>query len=84
MNVVNTFDIFSYTPKRFFNSSFVVAERYTPGVGKTRREDLVKREVIHLLCKGPSTFSELEKRLSEDPNEKTGLESVIRDVATFR
>lgn len=60
------------------------AERYTPGVGNCKREDLIKREVIHLLCKGPSTFSDLEKRLSEDPNEKTGLESVIKKVANFR
>lgn len=64
--------------------TIVLGERWVPGVGDVTREDEIRREVIHILCKGPTPYSKLDKNLPEDHLEKTGLENVIRNVADFR
>lgn len=62
----------------------LVAERYTLGVGRVSKEEIIRKEVIQLLCIEPMAHSQLSKMLPEDPNYETGLEAVIHQVATFR
>ncbi|XP_078001009.1 E3 ubiquitin-protein ligase UBR2-like [Glandiceps talaboti] len=62
----------------------ILGERYTDGIGNVTYEDRVQREVIHQLCVGPMSHSELAKALPEDHNHETGLENVIATVATFK
>lgn len=66
------------------NTVRFIGERWVPGVGEATKEDAIRREVIHMLCKGPAPYSKLDKNLPEDHLEKTGLEQVIRSVADFR
>lgn len=62
----------------------LVGERYTPGVGDISVEDMVRKEIIQLLCVEPMSHSALNKALPEDVNHETGLEKVIDQVATFK
>ncbi|GCC35536.1 hypothetical protein chiPu_0014021 [Chiloscyllium punctatum] len=62
----------------------VVGERYFPGVGHVKKDDVTLREVIHLLCIEPMPHSELAQSLPENENNETGLENVIHQVATFK
>ncbi|XP_072425540.1 E3 ubiquitin-protein ligase UBR1 isoform X1 [Chiloscyllium punctatum] len=62
----------------------VVGERYVPGVGHVKKDDVTLREVIHLLCIEPMPHSELAQSLPENENNETGLENVIHQVATFK
>ncbi|XP_048393035.2 E3 ubiquitin-protein ligase UBR1 isoform X2 [Stegostoma tigrinum] len=62
----------------------VIGERYVPGVGHVKKDDVTLREVIHLLCIEPMPHSELAKSLPENENNETGLENVIHQVATFK
>ncbi|XP_048456442.1 E3 ubiquitin-protein ligase UBR1 [Rhincodon typus] len=63
---------------------FSRGERYVPGVGHVKKDDVTLREVIHLLCIEPMPHSELAKSLPENENNETGLENVIHQVATFK
>ena len=45
--------------------------------------ECTRREVIHSLCTGAKTHSEMLKTLVEDANHETGLEGVIDAVADF-
>uniref|UniRef100_A0A8B9FJ00 E3 ubiquitin-protein ligase n=1 Tax=Amazona collaria TaxID=241587 RepID=A0A8B9FJ00_9PSIT len=63
---------------------YVVGERYVPGVSNVTKEDLIMREIIHLLCIEPMAHSAITKSLPENENNETGLESVIDKVATFK
>ena len=62
----------------------ILGERYTPGVGDVGMEDMVRKEIIQLLCVEPMSHSILNKSLPEDVNHETGLEKVIDQVATFK
>ncbi|XP_052273758.1 E3 ubiquitin-protein ligase UBR2-like isoform X2 [Dreissena polymorpha] len=62
----------------------ILGERFIAGVGEVSKEDIVRREVIHQLCISPLAHSELAKALPEDTNHETGLENVVKDVATFK
>ncbi|XP_043930148.1 E3 ubiquitin-protein ligase UBR1 [Protopterus annectens] len=62
----------------------IVGERYNIGVSHVTKDDIIMREIIHLLCIEPMSHSELTKALPEDENHETGLEKVIQKVATFR
>jgi len=62
----------------------VVHFRYIPGVGQVTNVDTLRREVIHLLCEEPMTYSALVKALSDDGNEENGLEKVIESLAVFK
>ena len=44
----------------------VIGERYTPGVGDITNEDMVRKEIIQLLCVEPMSHSALKKALPED------------------
>ncbi|VDO99734.1 unnamed protein product [Soboliphyme baturini] len=59
-------------------------QRFIVGVGKVECSEAVRKEIIHLLCRKPMTFSKLERHLPEDPFDKTGLEDVINSVAIFK
>ncbi|KAM6335570.1 E3 ubiquitin-protein ligase UBR1 isoform 2-T2 [Podargus strigoides] len=63
---------------------YVVGERYVPGVSNVTKEDVIMREIIHLLCIEPMAHSAITKSLPENENNETGLESVIDKVATFK
>ncbi|KAK0428625.1 hypothetical protein QR680_010912 [Steinernema hermaphroditum] len=41
----------------------ICMERYGPGVGLTSRKEMLKHEIIHLLCAGPMQFSKIDKVL---------------------
>uniref|UniRef100_A0A914X7B7 E3 ubiquitin-protein ligase n=1 Tax=Plectus sambesii TaxID=2011161 RepID=A0A914X7B7_9BILA len=63
----------------------LVGERWTPGVGQTTREDLLRREVLHILCTGPKPFSKIEHHIPDDPLiEKLSLDEVVRAIGDFR
>merc|ERR1711881_182632 len=55
----------------------IIGERFTPGVGDIVTEDMVRKEIIQLLCVEPMSHSALNKALPEDVNHETGLEKVI-------
>ncbi|XP_038596898.1 E3 ubiquitin-protein ligase UBR1 [Tachyglossus aculeatus] len=63
---------------------YVVGERYVPGVGNVSKEEVVTREIIHLLCIEPMAHSAIAKALPENENNETGLDQVIDRVATFK
>uniref|UniRef100_A0A8C4XR57 E3 ubiquitin-protein ligase n=1 Tax=Falco tinnunculus TaxID=100819 RepID=A0A8C4XR57_FALTI len=63
---------------------YVVGERYVPGVSNVTKEDVIMREIIHLLCIEPMAHSAITKSLPENENNETGLEKVIDKVATFK
>uniref|UniRef100_A0A663E5K0 E3 ubiquitin-protein ligase n=1 Tax=Aquila chrysaetos chrysaetos TaxID=223781 RepID=A0A663E5K0_AQUCH len=62
----------------------VNGERYVPGVSNVTKEDVIMREIIHLLCIEPMAHSAITKSLPENENNETGLENVIDKVATFK
>uniref|UniRef100_A0A4W5RUJ6 E3 ubiquitin-protein ligase n=1 Tax=Hucho hucho TaxID=62062 RepID=A0A4W5RUJ6_9TELE len=62
----------------------IVGERYVPGISHVTKEDVMMREVIHLLCIQPMAHSSLVKGLPENESHETGLETVIPKVATFK
>ena len=62
----------------------LVSERHSPGVGRVTVEDMVRQEIVQLLCVEPMSHSALNKALPEDVNHETGLERVIDQVATFK
>ena len=55
-------------------------ERHSPGIGRGGVEDMVRQEVVQLLCVEPMSHSALNKALPEDVNHETGLERVIDQV----
>ncbi|NWW52120.1 UBR1 ligase, partial [Pedionomus torquatus] len=63
---------------------YVVGERYVPGVSDVTKEDIIMREIIHLLCIEPMAHSAITESLPENENNETGLENVIGKVATFK
>ena len=62
----------------------LVGERFSPGVGQVTMEEMVRKEIVQLLCVEPMSHSALNKSLPEDVNHETGLEKVIGQVATFK
>uniref|UniRef100_A0A8D2MLS7 E3 ubiquitin-protein ligase n=1 Tax=Zonotrichia albicollis TaxID=44394 RepID=A0A8D2MLS7_ZONAL len=63
---------------------YVVGERYVPGISNVTKEDVIMREIIHLLCIEPMAHSAITKSLPENESNETGLENVIDKVATFK
>uniref|UniRef100_A0A8C9L1P9 E3 ubiquitin-protein ligase n=1 Tax=Pavo cristatus TaxID=9049 RepID=A0A8C9L1P9_PAVCR len=45
---------------------YVVGERYVPGVSNVTKEDVIMREIIHLLCIEPMAHSAITKSLPEN------------------
>uniref|UniRef100_A0A8C5UFG4 E3 ubiquitin-protein ligase n=1 Tax=Malurus cyaneus samueli TaxID=2593467 RepID=A0A8C5UFG4_9PASS len=62
----------------------LTGERYVPGISNVTKEDVIMREIIHLLCIEPMAHSAITKSLPENENNETGLENVIDKVATFK
>ncbi|KAF3701229.1 E3 ubiquitin-protein ligase UBR1 [Channa argus] len=62
----------------------IIGERYVPGISHVTEEDVIMREVIHLLCIEPMAHSSLVKGLPENESRETCLESVLAKVATFK
>ncbi|XP_066487271.1 E3 ubiquitin-protein ligase UBR1 isoform X2 [Tiliqua scincoides] len=63
---------------------YIVGERYVPGVSDVTRDEVIKREITHLLCIEPMAHSAIAKSLPKDENSETGLERVIHTVAIFK
>ncbi|KAH0503276.1 E3 ubiquitin-protein ligase UBR1, partial [Microtus ochrogaster] len=63
---------------------YIVGERYVPGVGNITKEEVIMREITHLLCIEPMPHSAIARNLPENENNETGLENVINKVATFK
>uniref|UniRef100_A0A7E4W1J9 E3 ubiquitin-protein ligase n=1 Tax=Panagrellus redivivus TaxID=6233 RepID=A0A7E4W1J9_PANRE len=66
---------------------YIFMERYVHGIGKCTRAEALEREVVHLLCTGPTTFSSIEKTFKRilEPNLKSiELEAAVQRVADFR
>ena len=62
----------------------IVSERYIPGIGQVTSEDSTRRDIIHLLCEEPMSHSALSKSLAEDIHRETGMDKVVKSVATFK
>ena len=62
----------------------ILGERFIPGMGDVGVEDMVRKEIVQLLCVEPMSHSILNKALPEDVNHETGLEKVIDQVATLK
>lgn len=54
----------------------IVGERYRVGVGQVKEEDVIKHEIIQLLCVGPLTRSEITQKLSVMDNELDCIKAV--------
>lgn len=55
----------SYLP--FFSFWFILTgERYVPGISNVTKEDVIMREIIHLLCIEPMAHSAITKSLPEN------------------
>lgn len=61
---------------------YAVVHRRTPGVGETTLAAAARAEVVHILCEGRTSFSQLQKRIPPSMEEPTLLEAVLKDVAT--
>ncbi|KAF6024218.1 UBR2 [Bugula neritina] len=61
----------------------ILGERYVEGVGKVTPQQIVQREIIHLLAISRSSHSDLDKNMPEDVNSETQLENYVREVADF-
>jgi E3 ubiquitin-protein ligase UBR1 len=59
----------------------VVQER-GPGVGQTTTEAMIRREVVHILCEGRQSFSQIQKRLPKSMKDAATVESILHEVAT--
>lgn len=59
-----------------------VVQRRVPGVGHTTARDLLRRELVHVLCEGPMSFSRIQKHLPVSMRESVELEDVLREVST--
>ncbi|CAI4229946.1 unnamed protein product [Auanema sp. JU1783] len=63
----------------------ICGERYKPGLGKCTLRDLLKREVVHVLCMDAHAFSKIVKKMPTDPQlDKVSLHDVVNEVAEFR
>ncbi|XP_035225375.1 E3 ubiquitin-protein ligase UBR2-like [Stegodyphus dumicola] len=62
----------------------IVSERFTPGLGNVTESEKIKKEIIQLLCIEPMPHSQLFKMLPKDPNDETGMEYVVKEVAIFK
>ncbi|TKR63505.1 hypothetical protein L596_027324 [Steinernema carpocapsae] len=59
-------------------------ERYGPGVGLTFRKDMLKHEILHLLCAGPMQFSKIDKVIPDDPLcDNIVIEQAVMEVGDF-
>ncbi|XP_044293209.1 E3 ubiquitin-protein ligase UBR1 isoform X3 [Varanus komodoensis] len=63
---------------------YIVGERYVPGISNVTKDDVIMREIIHLLCIESMAHSAIAKSLPKDENNETGLEEVIHKVAIFK
>lgn len=54
----------SYLP--FFFWLTLTGERYVPGISNVTKEDVIMREIIHLLCIEPMAHSAITKSLPEN------------------
>lgn len=54
----------------------IVGERYRVGIGKIQPEDVIKNEIIQLLCIGPFTRSDLTQKLYVSDNELDCIKAV--------
>ncbi|KAG7247836.1 hypothetical protein CRUP_013019, partial [Coryphaenoides rupestris] len=61
------------TEEMLFLLIVIVGERYVPGVSKVTKEDVIMREVIHLLCIEPMAHSSLVKGLPENVSDTASL-----------
>jgi hypothetical protein len=59
-----------------------VVQRRVPGVGRTTAHEQLRRELVHVLCEGPLSFSQIQKRLVKSMAEAPAFEQVLREVAT--
>uniref|UniRef100_A0A8D2KUZ5 E3 ubiquitin-protein ligase n=1 Tax=Varanus komodoensis TaxID=61221 RepID=A0A8D2KUZ5_VARKO len=64
--------------------NLVLGERYVPGISNVTKDDVIMREIIHLLCIESMAHSAIAKSLPKDENNETGLEEVIHKVAIFK
>ena len=55
-----------------------------PGISTVTEQDVIRKEVIQLLCIEPMSNSALNMALTENTNHETGLEQVIDQVANFK
>uniref|UniRef100_A0A914Y631 E3 ubiquitin-protein ligase n=1 Tax=Panagrolaimus superbus TaxID=310955 RepID=A0A914Y631_9BILA len=62
----------------------IIGERYQPGIGKSSRLQLLEREILHLLCTRPQTYSVIEKTILLEPNVKImEKDEALNRVADF-
>ncbi|CAK9304522.1 unnamed protein product [Gordionus sp. m RMFG-2023] len=62
----------------------IISERYFVGIGKVTDEDIMEREILHQLCLGPISHSELVKALPENAGKNTSFEKILAKIATLK
>lgn len=63
----------------------IIEERYLPGVGKSTREDALRREVLHILAAGPKPFSKIDREVPDCPLiSEVSLDEVVKAICEFR
>lgn len=73
---------FSMSEELLYFFILLLAER-TNAAGLSPLE-CIRREVIHMLCLGPCSYSDLTKRMSEQYSDDPALDRVLATVADFR
>eukprot|EP01134_Creolimax_fragrantissima_P005787 CFRG5787T1 len=61
----------------------LVAERYQEGVGMITRRDIIRRELIHQLCIGPTQHSKLAQTIKTDLVEDKAFDEELKALATY-
>uniref|UniRef100_A0A0K0EPA5 E3 ubiquitin-protein ligase n=1 Tax=Strongyloides stercoralis TaxID=6248 RepID=A0A0K0EPA5_STRER len=62
---------------------YLVCERYVKGVGKVTLQDILEREIIHMLSINPLPFSKIEKITNWGDFTEELLQNCLKNVATY-
>ncbi|XP_059082624.1 E3 ubiquitin-protein ligase UBR2-like isoform X2 [Tigriopus californicus] len=61
----------------------ILGERYVVGVGEVTEEDVLRKEIIQLLCIKNMPHWSLNKSIGQDISKETGLDQIVESVAVF-
>uniref|UniRef100_A0A158R6B5 E3 ubiquitin-protein ligase n=1 Tax=Syphacia muris TaxID=451379 RepID=A0A158R6B5_9BILA len=63
----------------------IIEERYLPHIGKSSRENALRREVLHILAGGPKPFSKIDHEIPECPLiSEVSLNDVVKAICDFK
>ena len=62
----------------------VIGERHNTGIGTVTAQDIIRREVVHMLYEAPIPFSQFNKYLPKTILTFDGFEEIVKEVADFK